>query len=163
MAKLTADQWGEVRAGREAGRTFPDLAKQFGISYQAIQRRAKRDRWGDGRDVSGIIRRKVAEKVAGLVAGCNHKEKAEAIENAAVKGLEIVKRHQDDWKDHHNNFTVKKMADDFELGKRAKICAEVLAIRQKAERAAYGLEEVQEIAMPEEINIKLVSANAQAG
>ena len=54
------------------------------------------------------------------------------------------------------------MATEFETGKSAKICAEMLAIRQKAERAAHGLEEVPSIEVPAELYIKLVSANGKA-
>lgn len=41
------------------------------MSHQAIQKRAKDEGWGDGKEVGDAVRRKVAEKVAGVVAGCN--------------------------------------------------------------------------------------------
>ncbi len=162
MARLTADQWETVRAEREAGKSFPELAKKHGVSHQAIQKRAKNEGWGNGADIGVTVRRKVAEKVAGLVAGCNPKKKAEALENAAKKGFDIIQRHQKDWEAHHNSYTVDGIAKDFEIGKSAKICAEMLAIRQKAERAAYGLEETPSVELPAELHIKLVSANGQA-
>ena len=162
MARLTADQWETIRAEREAGKSFPELAKKHGVSHQAIQKRAKNEGWGDGADIGVTVRRKVAEKVAGLVAGCNPKKKAEALENAAKKGFDIIQRHQKDWDEHHRLFTVAGVATEFETGKSAKICAEMLAIRQKAERAAYGLEETPSVELPAELHIKLVSANGQA-
>lgn len=162
MARLTADQWETIRAEREAGKSFPELAKKHGVSHQAIQKRAKNEGWGDGADIGVTVRRKVAEKVAGVVAGCNPKKKAEALENAAQKGVEIVRRHQRDWDEHHKQFTVAGVANNFDTGKSAKICAEMLAIRQKAERAAYGLEETPSVELPAELHIKLVSANGQA-
>ena len=162
MARLTADQWETIRAEREAGKSFPELAKKYGVSHQAIQKRAKNEGWGDGADIGVTVRRKVAEKVAGVVAGCNPKKKAEALENAAQKGVEIVRRHQRDWDEHHKQFTVAGVANNFDTGKSAKICAEMLAIRQKAERAAYGLEETPSVELPAELHIKLVSANGQA-
>ena len=85
MARLTADQWETIRAEREAGKSFPELAKKHGVSHQAIQKRAKNEGWGDGADIGVTVRRKVAEKVAGVVAGCNPKKKAEALEDAAAK------------------------------------------------------------------------------
>lgn len=162
MARLTADQWESVRAEREAGKSFAELSKQYGVSRQAIMKRSSKEGWGDGTDVSRIIRRKVAEKVTGIVTGCNRKKKAEALEDAAAKGVAIVLRHQRDWEAHHNIYTVNGIAKDFEIGKSAKICAEMLAIRQKAERAAHGLEEVPSLELPAELHVKLVSANGKA-
>ena len=162
MARLTADQWETVRAEREAGESFRSLADKYGVSHQAIQKRARAEDWGDGQNVSEIIRKKVSAKVAGVVAGGNPKKKAEALENAAKKGFDIIQRHQKDWDEHHRLFTVAGVATEFETGKSAKICAEMLAIRQKAERAAHGLEEVPSIEVPAELHIKLVSANGQA-
>lgn len=40
MPRLTADTWETVRAEREAGASFPELAAKFGVSHQAIQKRA---------------------------------------------------------------------------------------------------------------------------
>lgn len=162
MARLTADQWESVRAEREAGESFRALADKYGVSHQAIQKRARREGWEDGRNVSEIIRKKVAAKVAGVVAGGNPKKKAEALENAAQKGVEIIRRHQKDWDEHHRLFTVEGVAANFDTGKSAKICAEMLAIRQKAERAAHGLEEVPSLELPAELHVKLVSANGKA-
>ena len=108
-------------------------------------KRSSKEGWGDGTDVARVIRRKVTEKVTGVVAGGNRKKKAEALEDAAAKGVAIVLRHQRDWEAHHNSYTVDGIAKDFEIGKSAKICAEMLAIRQKAERAAHGLEEVPSV------------------
>ncbi|MDY0274786.1 MAG: hypothetical protein RBR42_05010 [Desulfomicrobium sp.] len=139
--RLTADDWETIRAERETGVSFRALADKWGITHQAIQRRSKREGWGDGQDLSQAIRRKVAEKVAGVVAGVNPKKRAQAINAAAARGAEVVARHKQDWEDHHQRFTVNGVADDFDLGKSAKISAEMLAIRQKAERAAHGLDD----------------------
>lgn len=45
MARLTPDQWETIRAEREAGASFPEIAKRFYVSHQAIQRRAKKEGW----------------------------------------------------------------------------------------------------------------------
>lgn len=139
MPRLSADQWETIRAEREAGASFPELADKYGVSHQAIQKRAKAEGWGDGADVAGAIRRKVAEKVAGVVAACNQKKKAEAIDAAAERGAEVVRRHQAEWEDHRARFG--SVPADFEDGKLAKISAEMLRIRQEGERRAWGLDE----------------------
>lgn len=148
MARLTADQWGTVRAEREAGASFPELAARHGVSHQAIQKRAKAEGWGDGRDVGDSVRRKVAEKVAGVVADCNPKKKAEAIDAAADEAAGIVRRHRDEWTEHQRLFPTADIAKNFELGKSAKISAEVLTIRQAGQRKAWNLDEAAPAAPP---------------
>lgn len=137
MPRLTADVWETVRAEREAGASFPELASRWHISHQAIQRRAKKEQWGDGRDVGEVVRRKVAEKIAG-VAGCNPKKKAEALDAAASRVAQIVTLHQQEWADHREQFG--SVPEDFDAGKLAKISAEMLKIRQEGERRAHGLD-----------------------
>lgn len=141
MPRLTAEQWTDVRAEREAGTSFPDLAKKYGVSHQAIQKRAKKEGWSNGEDVQEVVRRKVAEKVAGVVATESPKKRAEAIDAAADKAGKIVERHRKDWEQHHKTFGVDAIAADFLVGKCAKISAEMLAIRQKGERLAWGLDD----------------------
>lgn len=138
MPRLTADQWESVRAEREAGASFPEMAAKWGVSHQAIQKRAKAEGWGDGQDVGEAIRKKVAEKVAGVVAGCNPKKKAEAIDAAASRAAAVVELHQQEWGDHRSQFG--SVPADFEEGKLAKISAEMLKIRQEGERRAHGLD-----------------------
>jgi len=140
MPRLTVDQWADVRAEREAGVSFGDLAKKYGVSGAAICKRAKKEEWGDGSDVSEEIRRRVNEKV-NAVNTADPKKKIAAISAAADKIVKIVARHRDDWETHHATFDVPAIAKDFNLGKSAKISAEMLAIRQKAERVAWGLED----------------------
>jgi hypothetical protein len=77
--KITAEQWIECRAKREAGWSFPQLSKQYGISHQAIQKRAKAEKWGTGSNVDEVIRRKAAEKVAGIVAKESPEKREEAL------------------------------------------------------------------------------------
>ncbi len=139
MARLTKDQWETIRAEREAGASFPELAAKWGVSHQAIQKQAKGGKWGDGSDVAEAIRRKVAEKVAGVVAGCNPKKKAEALDAAAQIAADVVERHRADTAMHRERFGAVPV--DFEEGKHAKISIEMIAIRIKAERASYGLDE----------------------
>ena len=156
MARLTADQWETIRARRETGASFPDLARDFGVSHQAIQKRAKHEGWGDGKDVEADIRRKVAEKVAGVVAGCNPKKKAEEIDAEAARRAGVLTRHRNEWvdsrailttaMDNHKKavkYTEKKLA--FEDLKAAKITAESTRIIQDGERKAWGLDVVVDL------------------
>lgn len=152
MPRLTRDQWETIRAEREAGASFPELAAKWGVSHQAIQKRAKAEGWGDGQDVGEIIRRKVAEKVAGVVAACNPKKRAEAINAAAERSAEIIKRHQEEsneirerlyagLKAHRAAETKEQKQLAFEDLKAAKIASETLLNIHRAERQAWGLDD----------------------
>lgn len=145
MPRLTADVWETVRAEREAGSSFPELAQKFGVSHQAIQKRAKAEEWGDGADVGEAVRRKVAAKVAGVVATDNPQKKAAAIDAAATKVVAVVELHQQEWSDHRESFG--SVPDSIEDGKLAKISAEMLMLRQKGERSAHGLD----VTLPQKI------------
>ncbi len=153
MPRLTADVWGTVRAEREAGASFPELAAKFGVSHQAVQKKAAKEGWSDGQDVQAIIRRKVAEKVAGVVASSNSAvKKAEAIDAAADRSAEVVRRHQEETnavrERLYAGLKAHKAAADkegkqlaFEDLKAAKISSETVLNIHRAERQAWGLDE----------------------
>lgn len=152
MPRLTADTWETVRAERESGASFPDLAARYGVSHQAIQKHAKADGWEDGADVADAIRRKVAEKVAGVVATANPKKRAEAISAAADRSAEVVKRHQEEtnavrerlyagMRAHKAAVTKEDKQLAFEDLKAAKISSECLLNIHRAERQAWSLDE----------------------
>ena len=140
MPRLTADQWAEIRAEREAtGVSLRDLGDKYGISAAAVLKRAQKEGWGDGADVGATIRRKVNEKVNGVVNTVNQKRKAEILDQAAERGAQLIRQHQQDWEAHRQIFGA--VSTDFESGKHAKISAEMLKIRHDGERSAYGLNE----------------------
>ena len=136
MARLSPENWEDIRAAREAGETFAALAEKFGVSAPAIHKRAQREGWGDGRDIGAEIRRRVNTKVNAI----NPKKKAAALDAAATVAAAVVERHRQQWQAHTDRFGIP---EDFEEGKLAKITAEMLTIRQKGERAAYSLDEPQ--------------------
>jgi hypothetical protein len=120
----------------------------FKISHQAIQKRAKKENWGDGSDVEEVIRRKTAEKVAGLVASDNPVKKAAAIDEEADKRAKVAKRHREEWPQvaalRQEAVLIRKTDPDgaFVKAKLAKIIAETTKIQQEGERKAWGLDVV---------------------
>ena len=140
MPRLTADQWASIRAEREAsGMSFADLGAKYGVSAPAIFKRAKAEGWGNGQDVGDAIRRKVNELVHG-VNEVSPKKRAEAIDAAAERTVAVLETHRAEWAEHRQLFPTAEIKADFELGKSAKISAEMLRIRQSGERLAYGLD-----------------------
>jgi len=154
MPRLTADQWADARALREAGASLSEVAKTVGIDRAAVSRRAKAEKWSDGSDVGEIVRRKVTELAHGVITGGDPKKRADAIDAAAAKVADVVEMHQQEWVEHRERFGIP---EDFELGKLAKISAEMLTIRQKGERIAHGLEDT---ALKPDITIQWVGLAA---
>lgn len=146
MARLTADQWQEARQRWEADPTltFEALADQLKLSRQAVSKKAKGDGWskvGALRQVVEKAQFKADGKVA-QVAGATTKKDQQATFEASVEiRADVIDRHRVDWAEHRKHFLMADIKKDFESGKKAKISAEMLMIRQKGERAAYGLEE----------------------
>lgn len=134
--------WETIRAEYEAGATQSDLSRRHGVSRTAIQKHIEAEGWTQ--DVEPALQRKVAEKVAGVVAGCNPKKKAEAIDAEASRRADVVQRHRDEWEEHKQIVDKAVGARDFEAAKLAKITAETLKIRQEAERKAWSIDAVQQ-------------------
>lgn len=146
MARLTASQWLEARQKWEAdpSLTFESLADKLGLSRQAVSKRANAEGWakvGALRQAAEKAQFKADGKVA-QVAGATSKKDAAATFEASVEiRADVIDRHRVDWAEHRKNFAIAEIKEDFENGKKAKISAEMLLIRQKGERAAYGLED----------------------
>lgn len=152
LSKLNQEQWDTVRAEREAGCSFPDLAAKHGVSHQAIQKRAKKEGWSGGEDVAEVVRRKVAEKVAGIVAAESPEKRAHAMDAEAGKVAEVVKRHREETnairdrlysglKTQKAATTIAEKRLAFEDLKAAKISSECLQNIHRMERVAWGIED----------------------
>ncbi len=137
MPRLPLEKWAEIRARRETGASFGTLAREFGVSKTAIMKRAKAEGWGDGSDIAGLVRDRAMAKVAGLVAGPRQKRE-EALEQAAESAAALLERQRNDWEAHRQRHG--HLPEGFEDAKLAKITAEMLILRQKGERAAWGLD-----------------------
>jgi hypothetical protein len=154
MPRLSADTWETVRAEREAGATFRALSEKFGVNDAAIVRRSQAEGWADGTDVAAAIRRKVSEKVSGIVSSADPKKKAQAIDAAADRSAEVIKRHQDETnairerlysglKLHKAAVTKEEKQFAFEDLKAAKISSECLLNIHRAERQAWNLDDAK--------------------
>ena len=148
--------WETSRAEYEAGATQSELSRNHGVSRTAIQKHIEAEGWTQ--DVEPSIQRKVAEKVAGVVAGCNAKKKAEALDAEAARRADVVQRHRDEWEEHKQIVDTAVGTRDFDAAKLAKITAETLKIRQEAERKAWSID----IAQPNVTNVTISHGGAMA-
>ena len=141
MARPPKFDWERIRAEYEAGASQSELSRKHGASRAAIQKHIEAEGWAQ--DVEPVLQRKVAEKVAGIVAGCNPEKRADALDAAAQRRADVELRHQVEW-DEHKALIDKALANkDFEAAKLAKITAETLKIRQEAERKAWRIDLAQ--------------------
>lgn len=149
MPRLSPDQWADIRAEREAGASFGDLASRYDVSKPAIVKRSAREKWGDWSDVAEAVRRKVTEKVTGVVTA-DPVKKAAAIEAAADRAVEVLRRHQAEpeairavlyagLEAHRIATTKAEKGLAFDDLKAAKISSEAILNLHRAERQAFNL------------------------
>ena len=129
--------WEKIRAEYEVGATQSELARVYGCSRTAIQKRIEAEGWMQ--DVTAAVNRLTEAKVAGVVAGCNPQKKAEALDKAAQKKAAVIERHKQEWAEHQKWIDEALANGDFNAAKLAKITAETIRIRQDGERRAWGI------------------------
>jgi hypothetical protein len=149
--------WSKIRALWESGESSYSIAKRNGMpTHGAIDKRKTQEEWT--RNLEGIIQQKVAEKVAGLVAGTDLAERTQLIDKESKKRADIEIRHRDEpghvrgllytaIKDHKDAGSEKdeakqkknkrQAAEDL---KTAKLAMEVMKGIQEMERKSYRLD-----------------------
>lgn len=88
--------WESIEREYRAGSlSICEIARQNGVSHQAISKKSKKEGWI--RDLTAEVRKRVNQKlVADAVASCNGKAATdeEITEAAAKRGVEVVKLHR---------------------------------------------------------------------
>ena len=129
--------WETIRAEYEAGASQSELARRHGVSRKAIQKHITAEGWAQ--DISGTLDRLTEAKVVGVVAGCDPKKKAAALDRAADAKAAVILRHKEEWEQHQQLIRQAVESGDFDAAKLAKITAETIKIRQEGERKAWGI------------------------
>lgn len=129
--------WETIRAEYEAGASQSALAKRHGVSRKAIQKHITAEGWAQ--DISGTLDRLTEAKVVGVVAGCDPKKKAAALDRAADAKAAVIMRHKEEWEQHQQLIRAAVENGNFDAAKLAKITAETIKIRQEGERKAWGI------------------------
>lgn len=136
--------WEAARAEYETGMSQREVAAKHRVSHTAIQLRCKKEQWKQ-EDVDASVKRKVAERLAKVVAGGNPVKRAEAIQAEADRVVAVVERHRAEWDSHKALVSEAMETRNFDLARLAKITAETLMIRQGGERKAWGIEKEQNV------------------
>lgn len=129
--------WETIRAEYEVGASQSELAKRHGVSRKAIQKHITAEGWAQ--DISGTLDRLTEAKVVGVVAGCDPKKKAAALDRAADAKAAVIMRHKEEWEQHQQLIRAAVENGNFDAAKLAKITAETIKIRQEGERKAWGI------------------------
>ena len=151
MARLTAEQWKAARIKWESdpSLTFEDIGKDNGVSRVAVSKKAASEKWERVNDLQTLAKlahaRSDAREVTSKVSSQVTPETIDARDAAVDLRADLLDRHKADLARHRHLHTDEAMAADLEAGRRAKISMEVLVLRHKAERSAYGLDEASTI------------------
>jgi predicted DNA-binding protein YlxM (UPF0122 family) len=125
MPPLTRQQWQQARIEWESNPdlTITELAKRYGVARNTVYERIKREGW----------------RKANIDDCKKNGPLPQSVQLYADNVERLLECHRHEWEEHRSLFELGAIAMNFELGKAAKISAEMLAIRQKAERMAWGL------------------------
>lgn len=152
MAKRpSTDTWLAAKQCWEADptHTFESIAKWMGaqgspVSRVAVSKRAAKEEWARPKNLAQINEQAQLQadtKVSPKQEHVSGETSKKAVEQAAVQvRAAVLELQRGDWKSHREKFSLEAVAEDFEKGKQAKISAEMLAIRHRGEREAYGME-----------------------
>ena len=140
----TKEAWQAARQRWEAdpGETFESVSKTLDVSRVAVSKKAAAEGWERVQSLRKIVEKahlqadKVSVKLSQVTSGPPKTTVSAAIDIRA----DLLERHRADWSQHRGLFTLAGIKKDFDAGKKAKISAEMLTLRQKGERAAYGLD-----------------------
>lgn len=150
MPRLNKDQWAKARELWESDPTanFETIAGLFGVSRVAVSKRAAGEGWEKVQPLASIneaAQLRADAKVSGETDKVSGETRKRATVEAAIDvRADVLERHRADWASHRKHFSLDAIAEEFENGKKAKISAEMLLLRQKGERAAYGLDDLSD-------------------
>jgi hypothetical protein len=127
MPPLTRQQWQQARVEWESNPdlTITELARRYNVARNTVVERKQKEGW----------------RKAGIDDCKKEGPLPQSLKAYADNVDAILRLHRQEWAQHRTLYGLDAIAENFELGKAAKISAEMLAIRQKAEREAWGLNE----------------------
>lgn len=148
MPRLTQDQWAAARIKWEADPTltFEALAVALSVARPVVSRRAKAEGWKQVGALKGINERAQvrADAAEGTQSGTPYQSKKESIDASVDLRSKLIQSHRAEWRKHAGLYPLESIKAEFDEGRKAKISAEMLAIRQKGERLAWGLDDGNE-------------------
>lgn len=124
--------------------TYVSVADILRITPQAVGQRARREKWQKN---LGAV-----NTAAHMHADVQMREEADPrdasaqfdqYDQATTLRAQFIRLHREEWRTHARLFPLEHLAVDINAARRARLVAEVLVLRQRAERAAWGISEEQ--------------------
>jgi hypothetical protein len=150
MPRLTADQWADARRKWEADETvsLAEIGRDFGVSKEAVSLAAERQGWVKSSTLPGInraaqIRADLGELDGKLDPSSSKTPLPASIEESTDLRAKLIHNHRAELRLHAKLYPLDAIKESFTLGKVAKISVEMLAIRQNAERKAWGMDQME--------------------
>ncbi|PTD95833.1 helix-turn-helix domain-containing protein [Pseudothauera lacus] len=146
--RLTSEQWTIVRQKYETDPrlSFSDLASQFGVSKQAVHKRATAEKWERVVSLAELAARaqtKADHLVDGEVDAARLASIRESgVDEAAARRAAILERHRREVDGPRKIVYQALQSGDVEKAKLAKVIADSLKTVQDLERKAWGLDAV---------------------
>lgn len=145
--RLTKEQWKEARIAWESDpeASFRSVGEKFGVSKVAVLNASRRDGWVKTGSMPSINRaaqvRADGRELNGEVTGDGTKKPSPASVDASIDlRARLIQSHRAEWRKHAAMFPLEAIKDNFDIGKSAKISSEMLSIRQRSERVAWGMD-----------------------
>ena len=140
MPKANPSEWLAQRRRWESDPNvgISDVAAALGVDKGAVSRKARRDGW------MRVTQPNIAETMAQTVATLAETPlevlvDADVLDLSVACRVKVIQKHREDWRRHREIFTPEVVASSEAQAKRAKLAAEMLAIRQRGESISYGL------------------------
>lgn len=149
IRRLTSTEWLEARQSWEADPTltFEALAERVGLTKQAVSKMASKQGWVKSGSLDSInraaqIRADAAEVDSQVDQSTTKKPLPESVDQSTELRSRLIQSHRAEWRKHAQMFQLEAIKADYKtVGTAGKISAEMLAIRQKNERIAWGMDD----------------------
>ena len=137
----TGKEWELARKKWEVGPAlnFVDIAKELGVTRQAVQRRAKREGWTRRATTREVVE-KAHVKADRSTADLHDVSDRKLTEVAVDLRAKVLERHRKEWDGVRQRVYEALRSGDFDRAKLGKISAESIRIIQDGERKAWGLD-----------------------
>lgn len=149
IKRLTQTEWLEARQSWESDQTltFEAMSEKFGVSKQAISKMASKQGWVKSGSLDSInraaqIRADAAEVDQEVDSSTVKRPLPESVDQSTELRSRLIQSHRAEWRKHAQMFVLDDIKRDYkQFGTAGKISAEMIAIRQRNERIAWGMDD----------------------
>lgn len=130
--------------------TFAAVAAAIGVTDTAVRKWAKEGGWVKAGTLGQVNDRahlkadaESSEDVRAKLGAKLDAPKQASVDQAIDLRAKIITTHRAEWRRHATMFPLEQMHADLDVGRKAKMAAETITLRQRGERAAWGLDDAE--------------------